>query len=102
MKPVFSSAVQRVPLQFEVPDVPAFYPFLSTAARYPKNVAFVYQGTLLTYVAKILYDGYKDIRWCPNILLEQLVLSGDLGRKTGKGWYDYTSGEMKPRTDIEI
>ncbi|MBW2334312.1 MAG: 3-hydroxyacyl-CoA dehydrogenase family protein [Deltaproteobacteria bacterium] len=53
-------------------------------------------------VAKILYDGYKDVRWCPNILLEQLVVSGDLGRKTGKGWYDYTSGEMKPRTDIEI
>lgn len=40
---------RRIPLQFEVPDVPAFHPFLSSAERYPRNAAFVYQGTLLTY-----------------------------------------------------
>lgn len=53
-------------------------------------------------VARSLFDGYKDIKWRPNMIVEQLVLSGDLGRKTGKGWYDYTSGEMKPRTDIDF
>jgi 3-hydroxyacyl-CoA dehydrogenase len=36
------------------------------------------------------------------MLLEQLVVSGDLGQKTGKGWYDYTSGERKPRKDIKF
>jgi len=53
-------------------------------------------------VAKTLYEGYKDVKWRPNMTLEKLVMSGDLGRKTGKGWYDYSSGEKKPRTDIEI
>ena len=52
-------------------------------------------------VATSLYEGYKDAKWRPNMVLQQLVQSGDLGRKTGKGWYDYTSGEKKPRTDIQ-
>jgi len=25
-----------------------------------------------------------------------------LGKKTGKGWYDYTSGEKKPRKDLNL
>ena len=53
-------------------------------------------------VARTLYDGYKDVRWRPNMTLEKLVQSGDLGRKSGKGWYDYTSGEKKPRSDIDF
>ncbi|MBW2647799.1 MAG: 3-hydroxybutyryl-CoA dehydrogenase [Deltaproteobacteria bacterium] len=53
-------------------------------------------------VSKTLYDGYKDVKWRPNRAMEQLAISGDLGRKTGKGWYDYTSGEKKPRKDIKF
>ena len=53
-------------------------------------------------VSKTLYEGYKDVKWRPNRTMEQLAISGDLGRKTGKGWYDYTSGEKKPRKDIEF
>lgn len=53
-------------------------------------------------VLKGLYDGYKETKWRPNMILEQLVRSGDLGRKTGRGWYDYSSGDKKPRTDIKF
>ncbi len=53
-------------------------------------------------VFRTLYEGYKDKKFRPPLLLEKMVLSGDLGKKTGKGWYDYTSGEKKPRKDLNF
>jgi 3-hydroxybutyryl-CoA dehydrogenase len=47
-----------------------------------------------------LYQNFKDPKWRPNLTMKKLVEAGELGRKTGKGWYDYTSGEKKVRTDI--
>lgn len=43
------------------------------------------------YVALVLYDEFKEARYAPPPLLKRMVLAGQLGRKTGKGFYDYPS-----------
>lgn len=53
-------------------------------------------------VFKTLFEGYKDQKFRPPLLMEKMVQAGDLGKKTGKGWYDYTSGEKKPRKDLNL
>jgi 3-hydroxybutyryl-CoA dehydrogenase len=36
-----------------------------------------------------VYEETKDPRWYPPAILRRKVLAGQLGRKTGKGWYEY-------------
>lgn len=36
-----------------------------------------------------IYEETKDPRWFPPALLRRKVMAGHLGRKTGKGWYEY-------------
>jgi 3-hydroxybutyryl-CoA dehydrogenase len=44
-----------------------------------------------------LADAFEDDSYRPHPLLERLVDSGDLGKKTGRGVYDWTSGEKEER-----
>lgn len=41
------------------------------------------------YIANIMFDEYRERRFAPPPLLKQMVLSGRLGRKSGRGFYDY-------------
>jgi len=41
------------------------------------------------YIASAMYDKFKDPQFAPPVLLEKMVTAGWLGRKTGKGFFDY-------------
>ena len=43
----------------------------------------------LFFIAKSIYDEFKDPQFTPPVLLAKMVTAGWLGRKTGKGFYDY-------------
>ena len=38
-----------------------------------------------------IYEETKDPRWFPPAILRRKVMAGQLGRKTGKGWYEYNA-----------
>lgn len=51
---------------------------------------------IVFHMATNLFDEYKEPRFTPPPLLRRLVLAGHLGRKSGKGFYDYASTPPKP------
>jgi 3-hydroxybutyryl-CoA dehydrogenase len=41
------------------------------------------------YVAEVMFDEFREARYAPPPLLKRMVMAGQLGRKSGKGFYDY-------------
>jgi 3-hydroxybutyryl-CoA dehydrogenase len=50
---------------------------------------FVGLDTVL-FIADAMYQEFKDTRFAAPPLLRQMVLAGHLGRKSGRGFYDYS------------
>ena len=42
------------------------------------------------YIANIMFEEYREPRFAPPPLLKRMVLAGRLGRKSGRGFYDYS------------
>ncbi len=49
---------------------------------------FIGLDTIL-HIGNSMYEEFKDPAYAPPMLLKKMVLAGQLGRKTGKGFYDY-------------
>ena len=43
------------------------------------------------YIANIMFEEYREKRFAPPPLLKQMVAAGQLGRKSGRGFYEYDS-----------
>ena len=41
------------------------------------------------FVAEVMFDEFREPRYAPPPLLKRMVLAGQLGRKTGRGFYRY-------------
>lgn len=61
---------------------------------YPMGPLFLgdYVGLDTTYyIAQIMFDEFREPRFAPPPLLKRMVLAGRHGRKTGRGFYDWST-----------
>ena len=43
------------------------------------------------FVAEVMFEEFREPRYAPPPLLKRMVMAGRLGRKSGKGFYDYSA-----------
>jgi 3-hydroxybutyryl-CoA dehydrogenase len=48
------------------------------------------------YIAEIMFNEFREKRFAPPPLLKRMVLAGLYGRKSGRGFYDYTVDPKNP------
>ncbi len=59
-------------------------------------------GLDTTYaIANIMFEEYREARYAPPPLLKKMVIAGYHGRKSGRGFYDY-SGPTPQATDLGL
>jgi len=53
-------------------------------------------------VLEVMYDETRDRRFAPAPLLKRLVLTGLLGRKSGRGYYRYDADDPRPALSFTV
>ena len=51
---------------------------------------------VLLHISEVMFDEYREQRFAPPPLLRRMVLAGCLGKKAGRGFYDYKGPEPRP------
>jgi 3-hydroxybutyryl-CoA dehydrogenase len=52
------------------------------------------------YIANIMFDEFRERRFAPPPLLKRMVMAGLYGRKSGRGFYDYSDPENPKPLDL--
>ena len=95
--PMLNEAIQA--LMEGVGDVRAIDDGMKLGANHPMGplelADFVGLDTLLS-VMKVLHEGIGDPKYRPSPLLAKYVEAGWLGRKSGRGFYDYSTTPPTP------
>ncbi len=47
-------------------------------------------------ISEIMFDEYREKRYAPPPLLNRMVMAGMFGRKSGRGFYDYSEDPPRP------
>src|SRR5438132_3578260 len=81
-------------LEHGVASVPDIDKAMQLGTGHPMGpfVLLDFVGLDTTYkIAEIMFAEYREQRYAPPPLLKRMVLAGMLGRKSGSGFYDYSS-----------
>ncbi len=54
------------------------------------------------YITEIMFDEFKEKRFAAPSLLKRMVMAGYMGRKSGKGFYDYSNPEAPTPNDYLV
>ena len=95
--PMINEAVQA--LQEGVGDVVSIDTAMKLGTNQPMGplelADFIGLDTCLA-ITRVLYEGFSDSKYRPSALLVKYVEAGWLGRKTGRGFYDYSTTPPTP------
>jgi 3-hydroxybutyryl-CoA dehydrogenase len=81
-------------LEHGVATVPDIDKAMQLGCGYPMGpfVLLDFVGLDTTYkIAEIMFEEYREQRYAPPPLLKRMVLAGYYGKKSGKGFYDYST-----------